>query len=69
MPHFGHRPGLSDTTSGCMGQVYLAAAGFGAAADMAGPGAEATVGVSDWADFWHAVASMSAAVSMPIRTT
>ena len=25
MPHFGHLPGLSDTTSGCIGQVYCLA--------------------------------------------
>src|SRR5688572_1369745 len=23
IPHFGHEEGLSDTTSGCMGQMYL----------------------------------------------
>src|SRR6185295_5070379 len=36
MPHFGHGPGLSDTTSGSMGQVYLAARGSGLAARGSG---------------------------------
>ena len=31
IPHFGHLPGWSATTSGCMGQVYLAAISAGAA--------------------------------------
>src|SRR5437588_11671184 len=26
MPHLGHFPGLSETTSGCIGQVYFATA-------------------------------------------
>jgi hypothetical protein len=29
IPHFGHSPGLSDTTSGCIGQVYFSARGAG----------------------------------------
>jgi len=27
MPHFGHFPGLSEITSGCIGQVYFWATG------------------------------------------
>src|SRR4051794_13865702 len=35
MPHLGQLPGLSDTTSGCMGHVYvIAAAGLVAGAFM-----------------------------------
>jgi hypothetical protein len=32
MPHFGHEPGPSWTTSGCIGQVYLPPIGAAAAA-------------------------------------
>ena len=44
MPHFGQEPGLSETTSGSIGQtqtVLAAAAGFGRAAGAGGAGAAA----------------------------
>ena len=35
MPHLGHFPGLSETTSGCIGQVYFWATGDAVGAGLA----------------------------------
>ena len=37
VPHFGHVPGPSCTTSGCIGQVYFTCLGAGAAGSSAMP--------------------------------
>ena len=37
IPHLGHLPGWSCTTSGCMTQVYCVASGFGVCARSAKP--------------------------------
>ena len=44
MPHFGHEPGLSETTSVSMGQIHTAFAAALGRGDLAGAGAAAGEG-------------------------